>query len=186
MPALETSALKLGEVALLGKGAKVAPLTSNGTALKWTPGSLQVLFQPKAFNDPNASRVSVCFSSNDEIEEYIKTLEAWILKEVASNPHQYLGQACSDSKVREMFTSALKTSDKGYTHLRCKMNIAGKNAVRCWDENKKPRPPPEDWTLCDVQPCLQIKGLWVMSKDFGLLIEMSDAQVGESSLMCPF
>ena len=66
-PAFETSAFKPGEVALLGKGAKVAPLTSNGTALKWTPGSLQVLFQPKAFNDPNASRVSVCFSSNDEI-----------------------------------------------------------------------------------------------------------------------
>ena len=102
MPALETNALKLGEVTLLRKGAKVAPLTSNGDVLKWTPGPLQVLFQPKAFNDPNASRVSVCFSSNDEIEEYIKTLEAWILKEVTSNPHQYLGQACSDSKVREI------------------------------------------------------------------------------------
>jgi hypothetical protein len=186
MPALEMTNLKLGEITLLGKGAKVTPLTSDGAVLKWTPGSLPILFQPKAFNDPAATRVSVCFGSNSDIEDYIRTLEAWILKEVQSNPQKYLGQACSPDRVREMFSSALKTNEKGYTHLRCKMNIAGKNAVRCWDEHKKPCPPPDDWTLYDVQPCLLIKGLWVMNKDFGLLIEMSDAQVGESSLMCPF
>jgi len=186
MPALEMASLKLGEVTLLGKGAKVAPLTSDGSVLKWTPGPLQILFQPKAFNDPAASRVSVCFKSTSEIEEYIQELEAWILKEVSSNPQMYLGQACSEAQVRERFTSALKTSEKGYTHLRCKMNLTGKGQVKCWDENKRPCPPPEDWTLCEVQPCLHIKGLWVMSKDFGLLIEMADALVSESSQMCPF
>ena len=186
MPALEMTSLKLGEVTLLGKGAKVTPLTSNGETLKWTPGPLQILFQPKAFNDPSATRVSVCFKSTPEIECYISELEAWILKEVASNPQMYLGQACSESQVRERFTSALKTSEKGYTHLRAKMNLFGKNQVKCWDEHKKPRPPPEDWTTCEVQPCLHIKGLWVMSKDFGLLIEMGDALVSESSQLCPF
>ena len=179
--------LNLGEVALIGKGAKVAPLTSNGGTLKWTPGPLQILFQPKAFSDPAATRVSVCFKSTPQIEEYIEELESWILKEVASNPQQYLGQALSESQVRERFTSALKTSEKGYKHLRAKMNIGtGKGAVKCWDENKRPRPPPDDWTLCEVQPCLLIKGLWVMSKDFGLLIEMPDALVSESSQLCPF
>ena len=186
MPALEMTSLKLGEVALIGKGAKVAPLTSEGGALKWTPGPLQILFQPKAFNDPAATRVSVCFKSTPQIEEYIEELEAWILKEVASNPQQYLGQALSEAQVRERFTSAIKTSDKGYRHLRAKMNLAGKGQVKCWDENKRPRQPPDDWTLCEVQPCLQIKGLWVMSKDFGLLIEMADALVSESSQLCPF
>jgi hypothetical protein len=186
MPSLETTALKLGELTLIGKGAKVAPLTSKGETLKWTPGPSQVLFQPKAFNDPAASRVSVCFRSTPEIEDYVHELEAWILKEVSSNPQVYLGQAYPEAKVREMFTSALKTSEKGYTHLRAKMNLAGKGQVKCWDENRKPRPPPDDWTMCEVQPCLHIKGLWVMSKDFGLLIEMADALVGESSQQCPF
>ena len=186
MPSLEMSSLKLGEIALLGKGAKVTPLTSNGTALKWTPGPLQILFEPKAFNDPAASRVSVCFKSTPEIQEYIYELESWILKEVSSNPQMYLGQACSETKVREMFTSALKTSEKGYMHLRAKMNLSGKGQVKCWDENKRPRPAPEDWTLCEVQPCLIVKGLWVMSKDFGLLVEMADALVSESSTQCPF
>ena len=93
MPSLETTALKLGELTLIGKGAKVAPLTSKGETLKWTPGPSQVLFQPKAFNDPAASRVSVCFRSTPEIEDYVHELEAWILKEVSSNPQVYLGQA---------------------------------------------------------------------------------------------
>jgi hypothetical protein len=187
MPALEMTSLKLGEVALIGKGAKVAPLTCDGGTLKWTPGPLQILFQPKAFNDPAATRVSVCFKSTPHIEEYIEELEAWILKEVASNPQLYLGQALTEAQVGERFTSAIKTSDKGYKHLRAKMNIGtGKGAVKCWDSNKMPRQPPDDWTLCEVQPCLQIKGLWVMSKDFGLLVEMADALVSESSLSCPF
>ena len=183
---LETSALKLGELTLIGKGAKVAPLTSKGDTLRWTPGPSQILFQPKAYNDPTASRVSVCFRSTSEIEEYVQELEAWILKEVASNPQVYLGQVCSEAQVRERFTSALKTSEKGYTHLRAKMNLAGKQAVKCWDEHRKPRPHPEDWTTCEVRPCLHIKGIWVMSKDFGLLIEMADAMVSETVIDCPF
>ena len=186
MASIEMTSLKLGEITILGKGAKVTPLTSNGSILKWTPEPLQILFQPKAFNDPAATRVSVCFKSTSEIEDYIEQLESWILKKFSSNPQMYLGQAYPEAKVREMFTSALKTSEKGYTHLRAKMNLAGKGQVKCWDENKKPRPPPEDWTTCEVQPCLHIKGLWVMNKDFGLLIEMADALVSESSQLCPF
>jgi len=187
MPPLETTALKLGEVTLVGKGAKIAPLTSHGDALKWRPGPVQILFQPKAFNDPSATRVSVCFRSTAELEEYIHELESWILKEVASNPQMYLGTCCSAAQVQERFTSALKTTDKGYVHLRAKMNIAGRNQVKCWDANTRlPRAPPEDWTLCEVTPFFQIKGIWVMSKDFGLLIEMPDALVSESSQLCPF
>ena len=183
---LETSALKLGELTLIGKGAKITPLTSKGETLKWTLGPSQILFHPKAYNDPTASRVSVCFRSTSEIEEYVHELEAWILNEVSSNPQMYLGQTCSEAQVRERFTSALKTSEKGYTHLRAKMNLAGKGQVKCWDEYCKPRPPPDDWTSCEVRPCLVIKGLWVMSKDFGLLIEMPDALVSETVNACPF
>ena len=186
MPHLETSGLKLGELQVTGKGAKHTPLTINGETLKWTPGPSQVLFHPKAYNDPSASRVSVCFRSTPDIEAFVTHLESWIIKEVSSNPLAYLGQNYSEAKVQEMFTSALKTSEKGYTHLRAKMNLAGKGQVKCWNSNKMPRPAPEDWTICEVQPCLHVKGLWLMSKDFGLIIEMADALVSESSQSCPF
>ena len=186
MSHFEAIGLKLGELQVTGKGAKHVPLTSNGETLKWTPGVSQILFHPKAFNDPSASRVSVCFRSTQGIEAFVTELESWILKEVSSNPLAFLGQSYSEAKVQEMFTSALKTTERGYTHLRAKMNLAGKGQVKCWDSNKLPRPAPEDWTICDVQPCLHVKGLWVMNKDFGLIIEMADALVNESSQLCPF
>ena len=185
MPIAEMT-LKLGELTLTGKGAKMVPLTSGGDILKWTPGPLQILFQPKAYQDPTASRVSVCFKSTAEVEAYVQELESWILKEVTQNPAIYLGQAYSEDKILGMFTSAIKTSEKGYKHLRAKMNLAGKGQVKVWGEDKKPRQAPDDWTTCEVHPCLHVKGLWVMSKDFGVLIEMHDAMVSESSQLCPF
>ena len=189
MPSIEVSSLKLGELQVSSKGTKQVPITQNGEVLKWTPGPLQVLFHPKAYNNPNASRVSVCFKSTPEVETYVRELEAWVLKQVSSSPQLYLGPHlgnCTPQQVHQMFTSALKTSEKGWSHLRTKMNLAGKSQVRCWDESRKPRPAPEDWTLCEVQPCLHIKGLWIMNKEFGLLIELADALVSESSQLCPF
>ena len=88
---LEVSSLKLGELQVSSKGSKQVPLTQNGEVLKWTPGPLQVLFHPKAYNDPNASRASVCFKSAPEVEVYVRELEAWVLKQVSSNPQLYLG-----------------------------------------------------------------------------------------------
>ena len=86
---LEVSSLKLGELQVSSKGSKQVPITQNGELLKWTPGPLQVLFHPKAYNDPSASRVSV--KSTPEVEAYVQQLEAWVLKQVSSNPQLYLG-----------------------------------------------------------------------------------------------
>jgi hypothetical protein len=37
-----------------------------------------------------------------------------------------------------------------------------------------------------VTPRFHIKGLWMMSRDWGLLIELTDALVTEYSAECPF
>ena len=124
MPPIEFSKLKLGELQLQAKGAKHIPLFYNGEQqFKWHPGALQMLWQPKTFNDPTATRVSICFQTTPEVENYIRVLETWVLDQVKANPQMYLGHALTPDKVEAMFTSALKTSEKGYTHLRAKMNL---------------------------------------------------------------
>jgi len=40
--------------------------------------------------------------------------------------------------------------------------------------------------MCTVAPRFQAKGLWVANKDFGLILEMTDAMVTEGSAECPF
>ena len=187
MPALEIKTLSLGELSVSGKGSKSIPLYSQDAPLVWRPGPLRVQWQPKAYNDPEANRVAVCFQATDAVEAYLHVLEDWVIKTLALAPKKFFGQDLSESQIRERYNPAIKVSQKGYSHLKAKMNIAGRTGVRCWDtETRAQRKQPDDWTMCEVQPSLEIKGLWVMNKDFGLVIEMTDALISESSTLCPF
>jgi hypothetical protein len=184
---LETSRLSIGELLLTPKGAKQVPIFDSDQPLFWRPGKLNVLWQPKAFNDPDASRVAICFSSTEEVEAYLSALDAWVIKAMAAAPRKYFGQDLTLEQIKERYTPALKTTQKGYTHLRAKMNCSGRTAVRCWSaETRAKTDQPADWTTVEVQPSLQIKGLWIMNKDFGLLIEMTDALIFENAAPCPF
>ena len=86
---LETSSLSLGELQISSKGAKQIPLHSSGEPLTWRPGPLRVQWEPKAFNDPDASRVAICFQSTDAVANYMQQLEGWVLKTLAPAPKRY-------------------------------------------------------------------------------------------------
>ena len=118
---------------------------------------------------------------------YFRTLDDWVVKTLATSPKKYLGQDMTLEQIQDRYASPVKTSSQGWTHLKAKMNIAGRNQAQCWDtETRKPRKLPTDWTACEVQPSFEIRGLWIMGKDFGLLVEMTDALITESSVVCPF
>ena len=61
---IDLASLALGDVVTTGKGAKQIPLsTSGGEAVVWRPkDALTVLFEPSAFNQPDATRVNLCLS----------------------------------------------------------------------------------------------------------------------------
>ena len=185
---LEKSNLTIGDAVISGKGAKQAQLLDAGKALKWKPGPLRVQWQPNAFNDPEANRVSICFETTPAVDEYVKGLEDWVLRTLAAAPKKYFGQDLTQAQIQERYIPLIKTSAKGYVHLRAKFNLTGRNGVKCWDaETRAIRKQPEDWTMCEVQPVFEIKGLWIMARDFGLLVEMTDALISsESTVSCPF
>jgi hypothetical protein len=66
------------------------------------------------------------------------------------------------------------------------MNFTGRNGVQCWDQNKQKRELPDDWLCSSVTPIFRVKGLWIMSREMGLLFEMEHAQIGEAKAECPF
>ena len=59
---IDLASLALGDVATTGKGAKQIPLTTiGGEAVIWRPkDSLTLLFEPSAYNQPDATRVNLC------------------------------------------------------------------------------------------------------------------------------
>lgn len=181
MPAIETSALTIGDVSSSGKGARTCPILP---ATLWSPGELQVLWQPKAYDGSDANRVSISFQPTHTAEKELLALEAWVLATVTADKRFF--QDVTPAQIRERFVSCLKVSDKGLRSIRAKMNFTGRGAVRCWDQDRSPCPQPQDWPSCSVTPRFHIKGLWMMSRDWGLLIELTDALVTEYSAECPF
>ena len=61
---IDVASLVLGDVVTTGKGAKQIPLsTIGGEPVVWKPkDSLTVLFEPSAYNQPDATRVNLCLS----------------------------------------------------------------------------------------------------------------------------
>ena len=183
---LEVNSLSLGDLTISGKGTKQIPLRCKDGLLKLQPGPSRVLWQPQAFNDPTATRVPICFEATPEVEDYISRLDDWVIKALAADSQRYFGSPLSVEQVREKYTSSLKTSQKGYKHLKAKMNIMGRASVRFWSHDGKTGPPLEDWTNRVVEPILEFRGCWFLGKEVGLLVELTDALVTQNTVACPF
>ena len=115
MPPLETSRLSIGDLLVSSKGGKTVPIYDCEQPLVWKPGHLSVTWQPKAFNDPSATRVSICFNSNPEVEAYLSALDAWVIKAVAAAPRKYFGVDLTTEQVTERYLSSSRPRKKA-TH----------------------------------------------------------------------
>ena len=82
----------------------------------------------------------------EEIESCLEILESWCIKALTKESKEMLGQELTESQIKERFKSSLNTLEKGWISFRCKVNIAGKNAVKCWTPEKVKRSLPESWS----------------------------------------
>ena len=179
--------LAFGKLVATSKGAKQIPITNEDGPLTWQPSDfLEIPFEPSNFSDKESSRVNICFAPTEEISNSLNLFESWLVKSLAKQSKELLGQEQTESQIRERFQSSLKTSEKGWTSFRCKMNTTGRNCVQCWTPSKVQRSPPDCWRDCKVIPKLHFKSLYVMNKDLGLIIDVTHCMVEELDKQCPF
>ena len=180
-------AITLGEVVVSTKGGKSVPILSDGQPLVWTPELQQVAYEPTAFNGEEVSRVNLVMRVTPGAKEDLAALDVRLLNLAVQNSQKIFGKQLSEAEVMARWSPLVKVSEKGYAPtFKCKINLSGKNAVRCWTEDKELRPMPLEWVQCSVQPRILVKGLWVMSKEIGVLLEASDVLVQEAERSCPF
>ena len=188
MTSIDISNLSFAPLLTTTKGAKQVPASyKNGDPVAWHAEQfMEVPFEPSAFGDEAASRVTLCVTPSDALAAQITELDAWCIDTIISNPG-ILGVVLTHDQVRERYASSLKTSEKGYTTLRCKMNKSGRYALQCYDTEKEKRSQPDNWRGCSIRPRIVWKGLWVMGKDFGSILEVSHCIVQEGGGEdCPF
>lgn len=181
--------LKLGELIVSGKGAKTIPLTTiDNKSVLWLPAEcLTAIWEPSAFNDPEASRVNLSLTPSESIQTQLKALDSFIASTLATDSAKYFGQILTTQQVTERMQPSIRvSSDKGHHSLRLKMNIAGRAKVMCYNEEKTARELPTAWLDCSLRPLILVKGLWIMAREIGILYELQACQISEQTRACPF
>ena len=80
--------LALAPLFVTAKGAKQLPaLTTDGAPVIWQPvGWCSVPFEPSAFSDPDANRVTLCVTPSDAMTQSIAELDAWRIATISAHP----------------------------------------------------------------------------------------------------
>ena len=191
MAALNTAELAFAQITTNAKGAKTLPaLCTNGDAVTWQfSDPMEVPFEASAYNDPDglANRVTLCVTPSAHLSATIEALDAWCIETLSKNPTTLIGVQLTPEQVRERYVSCLKTSDKGYTTIRTKINRTGRYALQAYTPDKVKRDHPESWRGCSIQPQIMFKGLYIMGREFGCVLETTHAIVHEAKGdECPF
>ena len=154
MAALNTAELAFAQITANAKGAKTLPaFCTNGNVVTWQfSDPMEVPFEASAYNDPDgtAIRVTLCVTPSAHMASTIEALDAWRIETLSQNPTTLLGVQLTPEQVKERYASCLKTSDKGYTTIRTKINRTGRYALQAYTPNKEKRDHPESWRGCSI------------------------------------
>ena len=125
-----------------------------------------------------------CFTAhrpNQQQQDDLKALDEAILRLCCQSSERLFGKILSESQIRERYQGALKISDRYPPAVRLKMCN-----VRYWSPAGLACEPPQNWTEASVKPAIRVKSLWFMTGSFGVLLELTDAQVTQEEKFCPF
>jgi hypothetical protein len=172
-----------------GKGQKSIPITgSDGKQVYLFPGTLAIPYNPSAYPGNSEARVNLCYVPTDSFREQIQELDAVVKQQLQQRLKEIFGpQADAIEKTDTWYQSPLKISTSGYESIRTKANMeSGKNAIKCWNTRREMMSPPADWTVFQANPKILVRGVWIMNKQCGLLLDTVDVQLEALQHTCPF
>ena len=186
---IDLASLALGDVTTTGKGAKQIPLnTVEGEAVIWRPkDALNVLFEPSAYNAPDATRVNLCLSVTPAVVSCLQDFDNWCVTTLAAQSSKLLGSQLTVEEVRHRFQPTIRIHEaSGSQSLRLKMNTTGRAAVRIWSPLGVQVDAPPCWTQCSARCRIRLKGFWMMAKEIGVIAECTDVQLDNAVAECPW
>ena len=177
-------AWQLGEVQTSSKGVRSASLTADGRPifLQLTPQAepLTTPFGASSFNNEETNRKTLDFRVTPELEEFLHRLDAWACLYLADNSERLF-----KGRVPEYRPCLQKKGDYTPT-VRCKLNVAGQKACRFWSERCEKIEMPADLPECGLVPRVHAKSLYVMGREVGLVLEVTDLLCVLPTETCPF
>ena len=105
--------LAFASLFVTAKGAKQVPaLYNDGSHVAWQVDEYcEIPFEHSAFGDPEANRVTLCFTPSEKLCTQITQLDQWCVDAVIANP-SLLGIPLTVEQVNDRYASSIKTNGK--------------------------------------------------------------------------
>ena len=181
--------LYLGEVYTNPKGAKTCLLSHSGARFYYTaPEPTRSPFGPNNFDkDPAATRQNLELRCTKHMEEYFSAVDSWAIEYLTAHSERIFKKSLTLEQVRNMYHPTIRRQEGYAPLLRCKLNMPGtRGEVRFWTPDGKTRDAPADWKDSEIRPHIHVSHLWLMGQSCGLVLNVCDLVVTESSHAFPF
>lgn len=177
------------------RGAKYALISTNkmhgDSKLRLTIGDKVIPcstpFGVSTFNNEDATRKNIEFTICPSDEAKITNIYNWTLDYLATKPDIFFKKPVSKAELIELFKHPIVKKEKYEPRLKCKIDTAGKNQVRCWDVKNERCDLPSDLKGYKLIPRVCFNHVWFMSKECGFVVLVTDIQILECpDDECPF
>ena len=170
------------ELKASANGSSRAALQQNGSDVEWKASVKTTMpWQPNSY-DESSNTLDFCFRPTAELIAFVSELEADIIAQVASDSEKYFGKPLAPDVVKATLQTALKISNKGTEHFKCKGRYSN---IKFWDRSQKPTKEPTVWNGDDEYKfVLRAGGVWFNSVGWGISHDLRHLQVFAAD--CPF
>ena len=143
-------------------------------------------FGATTFDGQESSQKTIEFNISDTEVENFNTIVSWLAAYLASNSERIFKKSMTLDQVMESIKSPVTQRDGYQPHLRCKIRPS---SVRVWNEDGRIREGglPTDLRPYKLVPRVVIEKLWIMSRECGLVLQVTDLLILEQEAdTCPF
>ena len=137
----------------------------------------KIIWHPAAFNDPSAKRVGLCLEPEEASKAQLQEIEQHLVRALTAlslSEPKVFGKFLTETDVKDRFQSCLKTSPRGGSYLKLKLDWG---RVRIWGPNQEELAEPGDLAGRECKVRCELRQVWVMSNQCGLLLEVTDLQL---------
>ena len=109
------------------------------------------------------------------------------IEQLAAKSEKFFKKQITKNEIIDLFKHPIIRKEQYPPKFKCKIDTAGKNAVKCWDANGNRCDLPCDLRGYKLVPRICFNHIWFMSKELGFVCLVTDLQILECECQtCPF
>ena len=188
---MDLSQVTLKDTVVSARGARSCQVRGqDGSKISFVLGTssdpVTTPFGASSFNEAEATRKTLEFTLSPEAEQTWHEFDRWAIDYFVKHSFRLFKRIMTEDQVREAYRSPMTKKGDYKATLRTKINVGGSHSVRVWNMNRQRIELPDDLRDTEMVAKVLLSHSWQMSKEIGMVFQVTDLQVRSSSAECPF